>query len=78
MINQKLNTWHGAQIGTLFEEFKRYDDCGELGPWILWLIEAKVTNGRSPFHVRKMRDKFYCDLATDYVARTNPPATSPG
>lgn len=71
MIDRTLKTWNGAQIPTLYNEFERFADHNEVGPWILWLIECGHTTngGRSPFHVRKLRDRFYHELATDYVAR---------
>lgn len=71
MIDRTLNTWNGAQIPTLFNEFAAFTAHNEIGPWILWLIESGLTanGGRSPFHVRKLRDRFYHELATDYVAR---------
>lgn len=71
MIDRNSFTWNGAHIASLHGEFERFTAHSEIGPWIVWLIECghTVNGGRSPFHVRKLRDRFYYDLATDYVTK---------
>jgi len=75
MIDRTNNTWNKVCIKILFEEFKEFDRGNGIGPAINWLIDQEDT-GRSPFHVRRLRDKFRHDLATDYVDRITEQATA--
>ena len=71
MINRTDNTWNGVSIEVLFKEFEEFNQGNGLGPAINYLIDnGHTTNkGRAPFHIRTLRDRFYHELATDYVAR---------
>jgi len=71
LIDRVNNTWDGADIEILFAEFQAFNAEQGIGPGINWLIDQGYTTnkGRSKFHIRKLRDRFYQELATDYVAR---------
>lgn len=71
MIDRVNNTWQGGSIEALFKEFESFTSGHGIGPGINWLIDQghTVNGGRSSFHIRKLRDRFYQELATDYVAR---------
>lgn len=65
--------YYGVYIDQLITEFKAFDQFQEIGPGILFLINMALTTnaGRSPFHIRALRDEFnqHCtELLNDYQA----------